>query len=76
MATAEEADWVAPSPITTNTTASTSNAVAVRLFVLSRSARLRAAARTFDRCHVRRHPDLASSVIDRTKAANLSPRSA
>src|SRR5688572_9435200 len=47
MATTEEADWVAPRPITIRTTARTSSAVAVRLFILSRSARLRAAARTF-----------------------------
>ena len=47
MATADEADWVAPSPMTIRTTAKTRRAVAVRLFILSRSARLRAAARTF-----------------------------
>ena len=45
-------------PITTNTTASTSNAVAVRLFVFSRSARLGPRLGLRDRCDVRRHPDL------------------
>ena len=45
MATADEADCVAPRPITTRTTTRTSNVVAVRLLTLIRSARSRAAAR-------------------------------
>ncbi len=46
MATAEDADWVAPNPMTTSTTTSTKSVVAVRLFTLIRSARSLAAART------------------------------
>src|SRR3990172_1308894 len=45
MATADEADCVAPSPITTKTTTNTSSVVAVGFLSLSRSARSRAGAR-------------------------------